>query len=227
MPFTHNPVEIPELTRETIDGVRYYTAPNTEGELIKLVSITSVTSHWSREGIMKWRKRVGEEEANRVSKRATTRGTDMHLLTEHYLQNEPLPKAKVPISQILFNTAKPALDKIDNIILQEQAMYSLRLGIAGTPDCIGDYNGELSVIDFKTSKSPKPLKWVQGYFVQASAYACMLYELTGIKAKNLVIIMACEDGELKVYEEKDVFKYVKVLDTYIRKFVNDKLDTYG
>lgn len=227
MPFTHNHVTIPELSRETIDGVRYYTVPDSDGEKVKLVSITSITSHYSREGIAKWRARVGEEEANRVSKRATTRGTDMHLLTEHYLQNEPLPKAKVPISQILFNTAKPALDKIDNIILQEQAMYSLRLGIAGTPDCIGDYNGELSVIDFKTSKSPKPLKWVQGYFVQASAYACMLYELTGIKAKNLVIIMACEDGELKVYEEKDVFKYVKVLDTYIRKFVNDKLSTYG
>jgi hypothetical protein len=224
MSFTHNPVEIPELTRETINGVRYYTAPNTEGELIKLVSITSVTSHWSREGIMKWRARVGEEEANRVSKRATTRGTDMHLLTEHYLQNEPLPKAKVPISQILFNTAKPALNKIDNIIVQEQAMYSLRLGIAGTPDCIGDYDGELSIIDFKTSKSPKPLKWVEGYFVQASAYACMLYELTGIKAKKLVIIMACEDGELKVYEERDVYKWVKKLDTYIRKFVNDKLE---
>ncbi len=118
MPFTHNPIEIPSLTRETIDGVRYYTAPDKVGELIKLVSITSVTSHWGKEGIMKWRMRVGEEEANRVSKRATTRGTDMHLLTEHYLQNEPLPKAKVPISQILFNTAKTALDKIYNIILQ-------------------------------------------------------------------------------------------------------------
>ena len=224
MPFTHNPVEIPKLTRETIDGVRYYTAPNNDGELIKLVSITSVTSHWSKEGIMKWRERVGVDEANRVSKRATTRGTDMHLLTEHYLLNEPLPKAKVPISQLLFNTAKPALNKIDNIIVQEQAMYSLRLGIAGTPDCIGDYDGELSIIDFKTSKAPKPLKYVEGYFVQASAYACMLYELTGIKAKKLVIIMACEDGELKGYEEKDVYKWVKKLDTYIRKFVNDKLE---
>lgn len=224
MPFTHNPVEIPKLTRETIDGVRYYTAPNNNGEPIKLVSITSITSHWSREGIIKWRLRVGDEEANRVSKRATTRGTDMHLLTEHYLQNEPLPKAKVPISQILFNTAKPALDKIDNIIVQEQAMYSLKLGVAGTPDCIGDYDGELSVIDFKTSKSPKPMKWVEGYFVQAAAYACMLYELTGIIVKKLVIIMACEDGELKVYEEKDVYKWIKMLDGYIRKFVNDKLE---
>lgn len=226
MLFTHKPVELPSLTRETIDGVRYYSAPDSDGELVKLVSITSVTSHWGKEGIMKWRARVGEEEANRVSKQATTRGTDMHLLTEHYLQNEPLPKAKVPISQILFNVAKPELNKIDNIIVQEQAMYSLRLGIAGTPDCIGDHNGELSIIDFKTSKKPKPLKWVEGYFVQASAYACMLYELTGIKAKKLVIIMACEDGELAVYEETDVFKWVQKLDVYIRKFVNDKLESY-
>lgn len=227
MQFTHNHVEIPELTRETIDGVRYYTAPDSDGELIKLVSITSVTSHWSKKRIAEWRARVGEEEANRVSKQATTRGTDMHLLTEHYLNNEPLPKAKVPISQILFNIAKPELNKIDNIIVQEKAMYSLRLGIAGTPDCIAEHDGELAIIDFKTSKKPKPLKWIEGYFVQASAYACMLYELTGIKAKKLVIIMACEDGELAVYEERDVFKWVKKLDEYITKFVNDKLETYG
>jgi len=226
MLFTHNPVDIPALTRETIDGVRFYSVPDTDGELIKLVSITSVTSHWSKERILEWKRRVGEKEANRVSKQATTRGTDMHLLTEHYLQNQPLPKAKVPISQILFSIAKPALNKIDNIIVQERAMYSLKLGVAGTPDCIADYEGELSIIDFKTSKQPKPVAWIEGYFVQASAYACMLYELTGIKAKKLVIIMACENGELKVYEERDVFKWVKKLDTYITKFVNDKLESY-
>lgn len=227
MQFTHNHVDIPELTRETIDGVRYYTAPDSDGELIKLVSITSVTSHWSAKRIAEWRAKVGEEEANRVSKQATTRGTDMHTLTEHYLCNEPLPKAKVPISQILFNIAKPELNKIDNIMVQEKAMYSLKLGIAGTPDCIAEHDGELSIIDFKTSKKPKPRKWIDGYFVQASAYACMLYELTGIKAKKLVIIMACEDGELAVYEERDIFKWVKKLDEYITKFVNDKLETYG
>ena len=99
MQFTHNHVEIPELSRETIDGVRYYSVPGSDGELVKLVSITSVTSHWSAKRIAEWRAKVGEEEANRVSRQATTRGTDMHLLTEHYLQNEPLPKAKVPISQ--------------------------------------------------------------------------------------------------------------------------------
>ena len=158
MPFIHKPVELPSLDRETIDGVRYYKVPGSDGELMKLVSITSVTSHWKKDQIIKWRKRVGEEEANRISGKATRRGTDMHTLTEHYLNNEPLPKVKVPISNLLFNTAKPALNKIDNIIAQERSMYSARLGIAGTVDCIAEYEGELSIIDFKTSAKVKPLQ---------------------------------------------------------------------
>lgn len=226
MRFTHKPVDLPELDRETIDGVRYYKVPESNGELVKLVSITSVTSHWKKDFFQKWRKRVGEDEANRITKRATSRGTDMHTLTEYYLNNEELPEVKVPIAKILFNTAKPALNKIDNILAQERSMYSLKLGIAGTVDCIAEYDGELAIIDFKTSKTVKPVEWIEGYFVQASAYACMLYELTGIKAKKLIIIMACEDGDLKVYEERDVFKWVKLLDQYIRKFVNDKLESY-
>lgn len=226
MPFTHKPIELPSLDRETIDGVRYYKVPDTDGELMKLVSITSVTSHYKKDFFEKWRARVGEDEANRITKRATTRGTEMHTLTEHYLNNEELPGVKIPISQMLFNIAKPDLNRIDNIIAQEESMYSIRLGIAGTVDCIAEFDGELSIIDFKTSKAPKPREWIEGYFVQASAYACMLYELTGIKAKKLVIIMACEDGECVVYQEDDVFKWVKLLGKYIRKFVNDKLQSY-
>jgi len=227
MSFTHKPVDLPSLDRETIDGVRFYKVPgDTIGELVRLVSITSVTSHWKKDQIMKWRKRVGEEEANRISSAATRRGTDMHLLTEYYLNNDPLPEVKVPISKLLFNIAKPALNKIDNIIAQERSMYSRRLGIAGTVDCIAEYEGELSIIDFKTSAKVKPREWIEGYFVQAAAYACMLYELTGIKAEKLVIIMACEDGDLKVYEERGIFGHVKLLAQYIRKFVNDKLQTY-
>ena len=223
MPFIHNPIDLPALDRQTIDGVRYYKVPES-GELIKLPSITSITSHYKKDFFDKWRAKVGVEEANRITKRATSRGTEMHLLTEHYLNNEEVPKAKLPISGMLFNVAKPGLDRIDNIIAQEKALYSLRLGVAGTVDCIADFDGELSIIDFKTSKAPKPRAWIEGYFVQAAAYSCMLYELTGLKAKKLVIIMACEDGDLEIYEETDVFPFVQKLSLYIRKFVHDKLE---
>jgi len=223
--FNHVDVNLPKLSRETIDGVRYYSVPDEE-ELLKLVSITSITSHFNKEIFVNWRKKVGNEEADRITKAATGRGTDMHTLTEHYLKNENLPEVR-PISDFLFKIAKGKLSKIDNIHALEGSLYSKELGIAGTVDCIAEYDGELAIIDFKTSKKPKPRNWVEHYFVQCMAYGCMLYELTGISVKKLVIIMACENGECVIYEEYDKAKYIKLLSKYIRKFVNDKLEIYG
>jgi PD-(D/E)XK nuclease superfamily len=223
--FNHIDIELPQLERETIDGVRYYSVPDEE-ELLRLVSITSVTSHFNKEIFINWRKKVGEEEAERVTRAATSRGTDMHLLTEHHLKNEELPEVQ-PISDFLFKIAKSDLNRINNIYALEGSLYSKQLGIAGTVDCIAEYDGELAIIDFKTSKKPKPREWIEHYFVQCMAYGCMLYELTGLSVKKLVIIMACENGECVVYEERDKAKYIKLLSKYIRKFVRDKLELYG
>ena len=224
--FNHVDLSLPSLDRETIDGVRYYKVPDEE-ELIRLVSITSVTSHFNKEIFVKWRKRVGEEEANRITKKATSRGTDMHALVENYLLNIPeLPKVQ-PISDFLFKISRSTLDNINNIHALESSLYSKELGIAGTVDCIAEYEGELAIIDFKTSAKPKPEDWIEHYFVQCMAYGCMLYEMTGIMVKKLVIIMACENGECVVYEQRDKAKYIKLLTQYIRKFVGDKLEQYG
>ena len=224
--FKHVDLNLPKLSRETIDGVRYYSVPD-EDELLRLVSITSVTSHFNKDIFVDWRKRVGNEEADRITKAATTRGTDMHTLTEHYLKNDQVLPEVPPISDFLFKISKGELNKIDNIHSLEGALYSKQLGIAGTVDCIAEYDGELSIIDFKTSKKPKPREWIEHYFVQAMAYGCMLYELKNISVKKLVIIMACENGECVVYEEYNKAKYIKLLDKYIRKFVRDKLEIYG
>ena len=171
-------------------------------------------------------KKVGDEKADRITKAATSRGTDMHTLTEHHLKNEELPEVQ-PISDFLFKIAKSDLNRINNIYSLEGSLYSKQLGIAGTVDCIAEYNGELAIIDFKTSKKPKPREWIEHYFVQCMAYGCMLYELTGISVKKLVIIMSCENGECVVYEEYNKGKYIKLLSEYIRKFVRDKLELYG
>ena len=223
--FDHIDINLPKLERETIDGVRYYSVPD-EDELIKLVSITSITSHFNREIFINWRKKVGDETADKITKAATKRGTDMHTLTEHYLKNDDLPSAP-PISEFLFNISKRELRNINNIRALEGSLYSKYLGIAGTVDCIAEYNNELAIIDFKTSKKPKPREWVEHYFVQCMAYGCMLYEITGISVKKLVIIMACENGECVVYEEYNKQKYIKLLKQYIEKFVRDKLRIYG
>ena len=223
--FNHVDLDLKPIERETIDGVRYYKIPDEE-EPLKLVSITSITSHFNKQIFLDWRKRVGNEEADRITKAATTRGTDMHTLTEYYLKNEKLPKVP-PISDFLFKISKKELSRIDEIHSLEGALYSKQLGIAGTVDCIAEHDGELAIIDFKTSKKPKPREWIEHYFVQAMAYGCMLYEMKNIAIKKLVIIMACENGECVVYEETDKAKYIKLLGKYIDKFVKDKLEFYG
>lgn len=221
--FEHKELNLPKLQRETIDGVRYYNVQGKE-ELLKLVSITSVISHYKKDFFNKWRQRIGVEEADKITRQATSRGTDMHTLVENYLYNIPeLPKVQ-PLSQHLFYLAKPTLDRINNIYALEGSLYSEYLGIAGTVDCIAEFDGELSIIDFKTSKKPKPREWIDGYFVQCCAYACMLHELTGLSVKKFVIIMACEDGEVEIYEERDKEKYIRMLVQYIKKFVSDKLN---
>ena len=220
--FNHVELDLPSLDRETIDGVRYYDIP---GES-KLVSITSVTSWINREIFREWRAKVGNQLADKITKAATSRGTDMHTLTENYLLNKDLPTVQ-PLSEILFKQSKPKLNLIDNIHAIEKPLYSLKLGVAGTVDCIAEYEGELAVIDFKTSKKPKPREWIDHYFVQCAAYACMLFEMKEIPVKKFVIIMSCEDGEVVVYEERDKAKYIKLLSEYIREFVNFKLQEYG
>jgi genome maintenance exonuclease 1 len=218
--FTHIDIELPQLERETIDGVRYYTLPYGNK---KLVSITSVISHYKKDFFDGWRKKVGIEKANRITKRATSRGTDTHSLIERYLLNEGLPSVQ-PISEHLFNIAKPTLRRINNIHCLESSLYSEVLGVAGSVDTIAEFDGELAVIDYKTSKEPKPVDWIEGYFVQAMFYGMALYEMTGIQVKKLIIIMTCENGECVVYEEYDLKKYMKLVVKYIKKFVDDKLN---
>ena len=221
----HVELDLPKLSRETIAGIRYYSVPD-EDEFLKLVSITSVTRHHNKDIFVKWRKKVGDAEADRITRQSTSRGTDTHTLTEAYLYNRELPEVQ-PLSKMLFQIYKSELNKISKVHALEGSLYSKELGIAGTVDCIAEYNGELAIIDFKTSKKPKPRKWVDHYFVQCMAYGCMLYEMTGIAVKKLVIIMTCENGESIVYEEYDKKKYIKLLTEYIREFIQSKIEGYA
>ena len=217
--FEHELIELPKLERVHRDGVRYYKIPNDDMEQV-FVSITSITSFFNREIFKKWREKVGEEEANRITARATRNGTDTHTLVEAYTGNLPLPES-TEIAEKFFDTMKPAFLKFGKIYGMELGMYSTVLGIAGTVDCIAEFDGDLAIIDYKTSKKAKPREWIEHYFVQAMAYGMMLYELTGLKIKKLVIIMSCEDEELVIYEEKDLAKYMKLVIKYIKYFIKE------
>jgi genome maintenance exonuclease 1 len=196
------PRVLADLKSETFpDGKRYYTLDDGT----KLPSVTTVLGAQKKEGIMKWRKRVGEEEANRVSRKATSRGTDVHTLCEKYLNNEPklsLMEGIRPDAFEMFVSLKPLLNNINNIHYQECALWSKQLGMAGRVDCIGEYEGVLSVIDFKTSSRVKSLAHIEDYFWQTSAYALMYEEMIGTPIDDLVIIMAVEDGTPLVFKQK-------------------------
>ena len=220
----HNYLGDLELQKKETNGIRLYNLP--DGQWVP--SITSVTSFYNRQIFADWRKRVGVEEANKITKKATARGTDYHEAAQNYLLNLELNWDDYqPMTKFMFYNTLPYLDKINNIHAIERTLYSEYLGLAGRVDCIAEYEGELAVIDFKSSKKPKPREWIDHYFVQCAAYACMLFEMTEIPVKKFVIIMSCENGECIVYEEYDKKKYINLLSKYIRDFVEYKLQEYA
>ena len=185
-------------------------------------SVTTVIGHSKKKSIIEWRNRVGEEEANAISKRASTRGNKCHKLCELYLENKSISKYKDdPLSMGLFYQIKPYLDSIDNIHALEAPLCSSLLKMAGRVDCIAEYNGELAIIDFKTSTKYKREEWIHDYFAQETAYAIMFQELTGLIPKKLVTIIACETGEPQILEIYDTNKYARKLKEYIDAYRRD------
>ena len=199
--FTYCPPKVlKDLKSETFpDGKRYYTLDDGT----RLPSVTTVLGAQKKQAIMEWRKRVGAEEANRISKQATSRGTNVHTICENYLNNKTdYMKGIMPDALEFFLSIKPYLNNINNIHYQEVALWSKQLGLAGRVDCIAEYEGELAVIDFKTASRPKSRESIMDYFWQTCAYALMYEELIGEPINNLVIIMAVKDEKPLIFREK-------------------------
>jgi len=199
---------LPKLSRKNIDGSRLYETPDGK----HYPSVTTITGQLSKDSILAWRRRVGDAVANKISGKASSRGTRIHSLAENYLLNNQVVPTQ-PLDQMMFRQLQNVLDKyVQNVHALEAPLYSHHLRTAGTVDCIAEFAGKLAIIDFKTSAKPKPEKWIQNYFVQCSAYAVMYEELTGTPVKRLVIIIGV-DGE----DEAQIF--VKSRNDYIDQFI--------
>lgn len=213
--FVHclNVTNLIELNTETIAGKRHYITPSG-----KYPSITSVLGAFPKPELFAWRNRIGEEEANKITRASSSRGTKFHLLCEKYLSNEEIDKSNfMPDALSSFYGFKKLLHNINNIHKLEVPLYSNRLMVAGRCDGIAEYNGVLSVIDFKTSRKEKLESYIQDYFLQATFYALCYGELTGIFPKQIVILISVEDGTNQefVRETKD---YVKPLISKIKEY---------
>lgn len=194
------PKQLQDLKSETFpDGKRYYMLPDGT----KLPSVTTVVGARKKQAIIEWRNRVGEEEANRISKQATSRGTNVHTICEAYLNNQQdYMKGVMPDAVEYFLSIKPYLNKINNIHYQEQALWSTTVGMAGRVDCIAEYEGKLAIIDFKTASRAKKRDDILDYFWQITAYSLMYEELIGTPINDLVIIMAVKDSPPLIFKEK-------------------------
>ena len=206
--------KLPNVKGRNQKGFRFY---DIDGE--NFPSVTSVLGIKKKKELQKWRDSIGENVANWEMGRAARRGKATHTLVEQYLKGEtPSERSVLPLG--MFRLMKPYVDKIDNVHLIEQVMYSKKLTIAGQVDCVAEYGGKLSVIDFKTANKERIESWVESYFLQTTAYAIMYEELFGKPIEQIVVLIAGEDGsmtafikERKDYEEKlgqsikDFYKY--------------------
>lgn len=217
--FTHmNLPKLPKLSRKNIDGKRVYVNENDE----KYPSVTSVLSVRGKKGIYEWRQRVGEEEANKISRKASTRGTRIHKLCEDYLLNKELPELS-PLDLDTWKKFRPIVERIDNIHFVEPFLYSNHLQMAGQCDCIAEFDGKLSIIDFKTSRRLKKHEQISNYFAQCAAYAVMYEELTGIAINRTVILIAVDGEDPQIFIEKRD-NYTEYLLESKRMFDNGEYD---
>tara|TARA_Y100001937_G_scaffold126799_1_gene197010 strand:- start:759 stop:1430 length:672 start_codon:yes stop_codon:yes gene_type:complete len=203
-------------TTTTEEGRRYLT-PNGDA----YPSVTTVLSDYNKEAILEWRKRVGNEEANKISRLASSRGTRVHSLCENYLKNnltELKIKSLMPDVKQMFTSIRPIMDeRVTTVYALEQALYSDELQLAGRVDAIAKWDGSTSIIDFKTSSKPKKEEWIQNYFMQATAYALMAEEIMNCRIDQIVILIAVNESEPQVFvKEKD--DYVKQLWQFINNY---------
>ena len=226
MTFKFVDVELEPLEVEPVnkDGVRFYRLPKTDKYY---PSVTSITSFKHAAFFSMWRKKIGEDEANRITARATQRGTAFHSIAEDYINGElDLDKYldNNPLSVRMFQSAKDTLNRIDNIHCLESFLYSHYLGLAGRVDCIAEFDGELAVIDFKTSTKEKKEEHIENYFVQETAYAAMFLERTGIEVKKIVTLIATEEGSIQIFQKHNLDDYLQLLKSYIEEFVRGKVN---
>ena len=208
--FNHVPVNLQEIKAKNKNGIRLYETP--DGNFYP--SITTVLSVRNKKGLFEWRKRVGDDVANYVARTSAARGTAVHHMCEDYLNNafvDVIHKKKFLPYCLFGQLQKKVLHKIDNIRAQECGLYSDKYKVAGRVDCIAEYNGELSIIDFKTSSKERNDEWNENYYIQASAYAEMFEERTGIEINQICILVVTEDGAVQEFI-KNKKEYVPLIE---------------
>ena len=206
-----------ELKRTEVDGKRLYQNPYGD----PVPSVTTILSATQpaekRQALANWRKRVGKDEAQRITTTAANRGTVMHNILEHWALGEY--ETYNPGNNIVHRQAKAmAQVVVDNIENDVDEIWGTEVNLcaanlyAGTTDLVGMYKGKPTIMDFKQTNKPKKREWIDDYFMQAAAYAMAHNEIFETKIEHAAIFMCSRDldwqlfevgpEEFKVWEEK-------------------------
>jgi len=190
--------EFPKIEQLNLPSGRLYRTP--EGNLYP--SVTTVLSSVKGDGSLeKWREAVGEEKANHISQRATSRGTRIHKLVEDFLLGKEVIPRSI-LDKLNFDSLVPSLQDIQEVYAIEQGLYSDYLKSAGTVDIVGRYGGKRSIIDIKTSNRMKYKSEIDSYFIQTAAYSVFWEERTGQPVPQLVIMMSVDMDVSQVFVDR-------------------------
>ena len=214
MTLIKNKYDYKEIKKASVEGRRLYACP--DGNSVASVT-TILDATKDKTDLIAWRKRVGEQEANKISTKASRRGTKVHKLCEDYLNNELSFKDFTPDNVEMFKGIQPFLNEIEIVYAQERTLYSHHLKTAGRVDCVGKFRGKDFIIDFKTSNKPKKWEWIDNYFMQGAGYSVMWEEMTKMPIPNIAIIIAVADDEPQVFLEKRdnwIEKFIEVRNNY-------------
>jgi genome maintenance exonuclease 1 len=211
MTFIHQPLQITPIEAITSDdGSRVYVTPKGD----RYPSVTTVLGTVEKPELIEWRNRVGDHAADKKTRTSARRGKALHTMVEDYLNNtnSTIPDATMPLNTMLFKSIRGILDRnVEIVRAQEATLYSDFLETAGQVDLAARWDGTDSIVDFKTKEKPQKIQWMDQYFIQTSAYAVMIEELTGRPIPQLVILVAVEDGDPQIFITKR--------DKYISKFI--------
>tara|TARA_R100000008_G_scaffold79343_1_gene60965 strand:- start:245 stop:889 length:645 start_codon:yes stop_codon:yes gene_type:complete len=208
MKTVNNKIELPDLECVTSNSSRYYVTPDGNN----YPSVTTVVNWDKREFFAEWRRNnPGKSEA------ILSRGTKVHKLIEDYIEVGMVPAQEDPVVNSMFSNLVSMVDSLDEVVAVEAPLYSDLLKLAGRVDCVGIMDGEYCIVDFKTSSKIKQEKYLTEYWCQATAYAIMWQERTGIPVPKIAIMMVSVDGKKKLFT-KDSRDLVPVLKSKIDRY---------
>lgn len=205
--FKHDIIDIPKLALDESKNTHIYFTP--DGKKLRSVTtmINQTKSKEDKKKLQDWKDKQGHDVANYIFSTASKIGLETHKLNENYINMKVKDTDYSLLAHAHHDNFIPYLNKISTVYGIESKLYSDSMKLAGTADCIGTYDGKLSIIDYKTKRSLQAMEWMTDYFIQVTAYSKMWEELTDQKIEQIVILASSEQNTMQEFVSEPELYY--------------------